>query len=144
MEQNKTYSIPRLIMIIAHHLKRRMDKNLIQNNLTISQFRVLAYLWEHSEQKTNQKMIHDFLEIKPSSLTKLIRLLLQKGLIRKENDPEDFRNKIINLTERGKEIKKICLQNIAKSEAYLLNDFSLQEIDTLTSLLLKIKKKIKS
>ena len=130
-------------MIIGHHLKRRLDKKLSQNNLTISQFRVLAYLWEHSEQKINQKMIHDFLEIKPSSLTKLIRLLLQKDLIRKEVDPEDTRNKVIKLTESGKEIKKICLQNIAESEDYLLKDFSLQEIDTLANLLLKIKKKIK-
>lgn len=130
-------------MGIGHHLRMRLDKNLSQNNLTISQFKVLAYLWEHSEQKINQKMIHEFLEIKPSSLTKSIRILLSKNLIRKEADPDDSRSRIIMLTEKGIEIKKICKENIAESEAYLLQDLSGEDINALTELLLKIKKKIK-
>jgi len=142
--KNKSYSIPRLIMIIGHHLKGRMDKSLSQHNLTISQFRVLSYLWKHRSKKINQKMIHNFLEIKPSSLTKLIRILTQKGLIKKIADSEDSRNKIILLTEKGKKIKNICMQNIIASEIYLLKDFSSQEIDALTNLLLKIKNRIKS
>lgn len=144
MKKNKSYSIPRLIMIIGHHLKGRMDKSLNQNNLTISQFRVLSYLWKHRGKKINQKMIHDFLEIKPSSLTKLIRILTQKGLIKKTVDSEDARNKIILLTEKGERIKNICLQNIIESEIYLLKDFSSPEIEALTNLLLKIKSRIKS
>ena len=143
MEKYKEHSIPRLIMGIGRHLRMRLDKNLSKNNLTISQFKVLAYLWEHSEQKINQKVIHEFLEIKPSSLTKLIRILQSKNLIRKETDPDDSRSKIIKLTEKGMEIKRICRKNIAESEAYLLQDFSGDEINSLTELLLKIKKKIK-
>ena len=137
------YGVLRLIAGIGHHLRMRLDKDLGQNNLTISQFKVLAYLWEHSEQKINQKMIHEFLEIKPSSLTKSIRILLSKDLIRKETDPDDFRSRIIMLTEKGMEIKKICKESITESEAYLLQDLSGKDINTLTELLLKIKKKIK-
>ncbi len=143
MEQNKVNSIPRLIMGIGHHLKMRMNEKLSQHNLTISQVKVLAYLWEHDKQKINQKVIHEFLEIKPSSLTKSIRLLQQKDLISTETDLRDSRNKIIKLTEKGMEIKRICLKNITESETYLLQDFSQQEIKILTELLLKIKKKIK-
>jgi len=36
------------------------------------------------------------------------------------------------------------MQNIIASEIYLLKDFSSQEIDALTNLLLKIKNRIKS
>ncbi len=143
MEKDRAKSIPRLIMGIGHHLKIRLDKKLLEDNLTSSQFRVLAYLWRYGEQKINQKMIHEFLEIKPSSLTKLIKILELKGLIKKETDPVDSRSKTIILTNKGMEIKKLCLRSIAQSEAYLLQDFSQQEIDTLTELLLKIKKKIK-
>ncbi len=143
MKKDKTKNIPRLIMGISHHLKLRLDKILNKDNLTISQFRVLAYLWENCEQKINQKMIHEFLEIKPSSLTKLIRLLELKGLIKKEIDKDDTRNKTITLTEKGIETKMICVKNIIQSEVYLLQDFSQQEILTLAELLLKIKKKIK-
>ncbi len=141
MDKDKAKSVPRLIMGIGHHLKIRLDKKLSENNLTTSQFRVLAYLWAHDGQKINQKMIHEFLEIKPSSLTKLIRILEQKSLIRKEVDRDDSRNKTIKLTDKGMEIKKLCLQQITESEAYLLQDFSQQEIGTLTKLLLRIKKK---
>lgn len=143
MVKNKVYSISGLIMSIGHHLKMRLDEKLSQNNLTISQFKVLAYLWEREKQKINQKMIHEFLEIKPSSLTKLIRLLQLKNLIKKEADPDDSRNKIIKLTEKAIEIKRICLKNITESEVYLLQDFSQEEINILNELLLKIKKKIK-
>ncbi|HNR65860.1 MAG TPA: MarR family transcriptional regulator [Atribacterota bacterium] len=143
MDKNKKKSIPRLIMGIGHHLKIRLDKKLSEDNLTISQFRVLAYLWEYGEQRINQKMIHEFLEIKPSSLTKLIKILESKGLIRKEIDPHDSRNKTIKLTEQGIEIKELCLQRIAESEAYILQDFSEKEILTLKELLLRIKKKIR-
>lgn len=141
--KNKTKNIPRLLMQIGHHLKRRMDENLSNNNLTISQFKVLAYLWEHEEQKINQKQILEFLEIKPSSMAKLIKLLGTKELIKKESDPGDARNTIITLTKRGMEIKRICLENIKRTENYLLRDFSQKDIETLVFLLLQIKEKIK-
>lgn len=144
MKENNTKSVPRLIMGIGHHLKMRIDEKLSQNNLTVSQFKVLAFLWQHNNEKINQKQIHEFLEIKPSSMTKLIRLLQGKKLIKKEIDPDDSRNKIIKLTEKGMDIKRICLQNMKQSESYLLDDFTQQEIDTLICLLLKIKKKIKN
>ena len=130
-------------MQIGHHLKMRMDENLSKNNLTISQFKVLAYLWEHENQKINQKQIHEFLEIKPSSMTKLIKLLESKELINKELDPDDSRNTVIKLTKKGKDIKRICILNIKETENYLLKDFSQKEIDTLINLLLKIKESIK-
>ena len=144
MKESDTKSVPRLIMGIGHHLKMRIDEKLSQNNLTVSQFKVLAFLWKHDNEKINQKKIHEFLEIKPSSMTKLIRLLQGKNLIRKEIDPDDSRNKIIKLTEKGMDIKRICLENMKQSESYLLDDFTQPEIDTLIYLLLKIKKKIKN
>jgi DNA-binding MarR family transcriptional regulator len=143
MGESETRNIPRLIMGIGHHLKMCMDDQLSQNNVTISQFKVLAYLWEHNDQKTNQKQIHEFLEIKPSSMTKLVRLLQAKNLIKKEVDAADSRNKIIKLTAEGMEIKRMCLRNMKQSEAYLLEDFTLEEINSLIRLLLKIKKKIR-
>jgi len=140
---NKEKNIPRLIIQIGHHLKMRMDENLSKNNLTISQFKVLAYLWEHENQKINQKQIHEFLEIKPSSMTKLIKLLEIKGLIKKASDLDDSRNTIIQLTKKGLDIKKICIQNIKETENYLLKSFSQEENDILITLLLKIKERIK-
>ena len=142
MNKSKIKSIPRLIMGIGHHLKMRMDDKLSQNNLTISQFKVLAYLWEHSNQQINQKQIHEFLEIKPSSMTKLVRLLQAKDLIRKEADPDDSRNRIIKLTDRGMEIKRICIANMKQAESYLLQDFSKEEVELFLHMLLRIKKKI--
>jgi len=129
-------------MQIGHHLKMRMDEILSQNNLTISQFKVLAYLWEHNNQKINQKQIHEFLEIKPSSMTKLVRLLQAKDLIRKEADPDDSRHRIIRLTDRGMEIKRICIENMKQAESYLLQDFSKEEVERFLHMLLRIKKKI--
>jgi MarR family transcriptional regulator, repressor for mepA len=144
MKKIETKNILRLIMQIGHHLKMRIDKKLSQNNLTVSQFKVLAFLWEHDSEKINQKQIHEFLEIRPSSMTKLVKLLETKDLIKKEADTDDSRNKIIKLTAKGMEIKRICIHNMNQSESYLLKDFTQQEIDALIQLLLKIKEKIKN
>jgi len=142
MKKTEIKSMPRLIIRIGHHLKVRMDEKLSQNNLTISQFKVLAYLWEHSHKKINQKHIHEFLEIKPSSLNKLLSLLETKGLIKKEIDPDDFRNRIIKLTDHGMEIKRICTENMKQTEAYVLEEFSDEEVNILFNLLSRMKKKI--
>ena len=141
MKRYTEYGLLSLISRIARYFRVHLDKDLSQNNLTISQVKVLAYLWKHSEQKINQKMIHESLEIKPSSLTKSIRILLSKGLVEKKADPDDSRNRIIMLTEKGTAAKKICEESIAESEAYLLQDLSGEDINTPTELLLKIRKK---
>lgn len=134
-------SIPRLIMRIAHHIKMNLDEKLSNQDLTVSQFKVLSYLWHHDSHRVNQKQIYDFLEIKPSSMTKLIRILESKGLIRKEVDPEDCRNSIIKLTERGLENKRICIENIKQTEGHLLQELSSEERELLIQLLVKIKKR---
>ena len=140
-EHGEEKSIPRLIMRIAHHIKMNMDENLSHQDLTISQFKVLSYLWHHGQHKINQKQIYDFLEIKPSSMTKLIRILESKGLIKKEIDPEDCRNSIIKLTERGLENKRQCIENIKQTEGYLLKELTPEEREILFQLLVKIKKR---
>jgi len=76
-------------------------------------------------------------------MTKLVKLLEAKGLIKKEPDADDARNTIVKLTKKGMEIKRICILNIKEAENYLLKDFSQEEIDKLVILLLKIKVKIK-
>jgi len=140
-EHGEEKSIPRLIMRIAHHIKMNMDENLSHQDLTISQFKVLSYLWHHGQHKINQKQIYDFLEIKPSSMTKLIRILESKGLIKKEIDPEDCRNSIIKLTERGLENKRQCIENIKQTEGHLLEELTPEEHEILFQLLVKIKKR---
>ena len=143
MEKSDLKSIPRLIMRIGHHLKMKMDEKLRQYNLTSSQFKVLAYLWKHNAQEVNQKQIHDFLEIKPSSMTKLLRQLELKGLIIKEIGRDDSRNRLIKLSGRAREIKRLCLENAKQTEKKLLEDFSEEEINILFKLLKKVRNKIK-
>ena len=143
LEKSDLKSISRLIMRIGHHLKMNLDEKLSQYNLTSSQFKVLAYLWKHGNQEINQKQIHHFLEIKPSSMTKLLRQLEAKGLITKEIGHNDSRNRLIKLTGQAREMKKLCLENAKQTENKLLEDFSKEEIDILFKLLQKVKNKIK-
>jgi len=142
-EKSDLKSISRLIMKIGHHLKMNLDEKLSQYNLTSSQFKVLAYLWKHSDQEINQKQIHDFLEVKPSSMTKLLRQLEAKGLITKEIGRDDSRNRLVRLTGHAIEIKRLCLENAKQTENKLLEDFSKEEINILFKLLQKVKNKIK-
>ena len=142
-EKSDLKSIPLLIMKIGHHLKMKQDEKLSQYNLTSSQFKVLAYLWKHNDRKINQTQLHHFLEIKPSSMTKLLRQLETKGLITKEIGCNDSRNKLVRLTSHAIEIKRLCMEDAKQMENQLLEDFSEEEIIIFFQLLQKVKNKIK-
>lgn len=124
---------------ITHDLILYHNKRLEKHELTASQLRVLFCLWQKEFKSINQTEILEFLGIKPSSMTKLIKQLEQKGFIRKEVDPCDARNKLISLTTKGEELREIAYDIAMEIEEKLVKGFSEEEVETLSKLLFKLK-----
>lgn len=82
------------------YLNREFDKI----GITLSQFRVLNWLWRRGE--LTQKEIHELIQIKPSSLTNLLNILIKKDLVIRKQDPRDGRVKKISLTDKSKALEK--------------------------------------
>ncbi len=64
---------------------------------------MLNWLWRKGE--LSQKEIHELIQIKPSSLTSLLNILIKKGLVIRKFDYNDARVRKIALTNKSKEIE---------------------------------------
>ncbi len=74
------------------------DKEFERIGITYSQFKVLNWIWRHGE--LTQKEIHNFINVKPSSLTTMINVLIKKDLVKRKQDPNDARIRRITATDK--------------------------------------------
>ncbi len=110
---------------ISHDFKLKKNESLSKYNLTDSQMKVMRYLWH--ENCLSQTEIQKRMNIKPSSLTRLIDQLERKQFITRKISSKDSRVKLISLTEKGKILKKDSWDAIIMLEEKLIKNFTDEE-----------------
>ena len=95
------------IYLCSKEITRRYAPILSELDLTYTQYIVMMYLWE--EKSANVKKIGESLLLDPSTLTPLLKKLEQKGYISRARKESDERNLIIELTEKGDNLKDKAL-----------------------------------
>ena len=83
---------------------RRYKPYLDKLDLTYTQYIVLMVLWENDH--ISVKSIGERLYLDSGTLTPLLNKLLDKGLISKTVQPQDERELIISLTDKGLQLKE--------------------------------------
>ncbi|CUH94719.1 hypothetical protein P22_0785 [Propionispora sp. 2/2-37] len=126
-----------LIQQISHLLEQLYNKNLANEDLSISHARVI-YLLYQNDGMTQSELQQDLL-IKASSITKLIDVLAQKGLVKRETSREDARIKRIYLTDEGRKKEEKLCKIREETEARLLHMLTKNEKKELISMLKSIK-----
>ncbi|MBP2634392.1 MAG: hypothetical protein H6Q72_299 [Firmicutes bacterium] len=129
-----------LIQQLSHLLEQRYNKNLANEDLSISHARVL-YLLTKNNGMTQSELQQDLL-IKASSVTKLIDILVQKCLVSRETSSEDARIKRIYLTEAGRQKENRLDQIREATEANLLQTLSETDCNSLIQMLKALKKNL--
>lgn len=87
---------------MKQYVQRRIREDKL--DLTYEMVQVLAVLWRKGE--INQQEIADRVQKNKASLTSLLDNLAKRNLITRNEDPADRRNKIISLTDSGKDYEK--------------------------------------
>src|SRR5699024_11818222 len=88
----------------ASHLSQQLyNEKLESKGISFSKYRVLSLHYENNSD--NQSELQKDLFIKTSSLTKLIDVLEQKGLVKRVSDKMDGRIKKIILTKTGDQLE---------------------------------------
>ncbi|HTC34035.1 MAG TPA: MarR family winged helix-turn-helix transcriptional regulator, partial [Bryobacteraceae bacterium] len=79
------------------------DHALQRTGLTVNQFGLLAYLCGASLARTNASIgtTAEWLGMDPTTLTRNLKPLLVKGLVKNVPDPDDDRVRIVAITEKG-------------------------------------------
>lgn len=106
-----------VIAQIARLIDQALNERLKSEGVSVSQARVI-YLLYRSDAMTQSELQRDLL-IKPSSLTKLIDVLEEKGLVTRKSVDKDARIKRIYLTEVGKQKEKRLCEIKMRFEEYL-------------------------
>lgn len=114
-----------------------MDDNVTRNNGWI-----LNYLAHHSDRDIYQKDIENDFCIRRSTVSKVIRLMEAKGLIRRETVPSDARLKKLVLTPDGKKLQAAIERDQQETERLLRQGVTEEELQIFFQVMEKFKKNI--
>lgn len=130
-----------LIKGINDKLKVSADNNLKNHNLTLTQSRVLAFLNSRGSIAT-QKEIEEFLEVSHPTVVGIVSRMEQNGHVTTWMDPENRRNKMVQLTEQARMIGTDMDSMINAQEEMILKGLTPEQIEELKNMLLVIYKNL--
>ena len=132
-----------LLKKITDKLKTKVDAELKQHNLTLSQNHVLIFLDERGGEST-QKEIENFLEVTHPTVVGLVSRMEQNGFLTSWIDPKDRRNKIVKMTEKASNLMKQIKTEAAIHEEEILSSLSEEQRKELKEMLSIIYQNIDS
>jgi MarR family transcriptional regulator, multiple antibiotic resistance protein MarR len=107
---DRSQSLGHLTNIVARSLNSSVTKRFAQAgiDLTAEQFGAMLLLW--NEDGRRQQEFVQGLALEKSTVSRLIDGLEKHGLAVRTQDPEDSRQKLIVLTDKGREIRDESVQ----------------------------------
>ncbi|MGN0157644.1 MAG: MarR family winged helix-turn-helix transcriptional regulator [Brotaphodocola sp.] len=126
---------------INDKLKVKADADLKHYNLTLTQSRVLTFLYSKGGSAT-QKEVEEYLEVSHPTVVGIISRMEQNGHVVCWMDQADKRNKIVRLSEQSESIGAEMEQRMLFSEQRMLASLSNEEIAQLRKMLMVIYKNL--
>ncbi len=127
------------VFVLHRHLERRIDRYLVQHDLQIWGFDVLASLYRSGPpytQTPTQLMRNCFLT--SGAVTNRLNRLEQRGLISRQQSSEDKRSIAVILTDEGLRLSREAVQGRIEFLKPVFEIFDEQEHADLTRLLRKL------
>lgn len=136
------------IKSISQMLRRKLDVTIASIDevaLTGIQNAVLSFITEEQQVKHRdvfQRDVEKHFDIRRSTATAMLQRLEKDGYLVRESVPGDARLKRIVLTEKAVQTQKILCEIIREFDAGIVAGFSEEEIETLVSLLGRIRRNL--
>ncbi len=127
--KNSDKPLMHLFMHIGKLLNDRLRSALGEGGIHFGQARVLSALMHHGE--LTQKMIAKGLDIKPATVTNMVKKMEASRLIDRRRDENDDRIIIVALTSKGRAAAEFALTVMDQIESEIRSELSRKEIDTL-------------
>ncbi len=132
-----------LVKQIGDRARVLANYELRAQDLTMSQIQVLICI-EKLGGKVTQKQIARALGVSHPTVVGIVQRLERHGFVSLMTDQRDRRSKLVELTEKNKEIKEVCDQNRREMEKRVLQDLSEEEKKELRRLLLQINQGLRA
>ena len=141
MEETNTCGM--LIRQINNALEKRVNNQLKEKGLTLSQMSALIEILNSPAKKLTFKELEKRLSLAQSTTAGLISRLEQKKLVIVFGDMDDRRIKYVEITSLGEKFCNEARQEMNHTENILLKNLSPAEIKSLLSLLEEVNRTVK-
>lgn len=121
-----------IVKILSNEIRKKMNTEGSKYGVTGIQSRVIHYV-SKQERDVFQKDIESAFQFRRSTVTGILQLMEENGLIRRESVDYDARLKKIVITEKGLCIKAHISEDIKNIEKKLKKGLSENEINTFFS-----------
>lgn len=133
---NKEETVDFQIKSCWHSISRMYNQKAIQEEITTSIGFVLINI--HSKDGTPATKIAPMMGLESRSLTRVLKSMEEKGLIKKVADSVDKRSVRIFLTEKGKKKRAVSIETIKNFNQDVKNVLTPDEWDTFFEMFRKI------
>ena len=123
---------------IHDKFRKNINVKLSKYDITLSQFRVLDYLFFKSNEGVTQKDIERFTELRHPTVIGILQRLEEKSFVRSEKNTVDKRFRNIILTDKAIVLKSDLDNNKEFIDSMLIKGMSEQEVLELKTLLDKV------
>lgn len=128
---------------INHQIYLRHNELLMKHGLTVQQSRVLGYITINREKKDIiQKDIEEHMELKGSSVSTLIKTMIDKELVIKTQNADDKRVYNLDITEKGLKLHKVAIQILKDYNSDLTKGISEEKISETMNILNEIEENL--
>lgn len=149
--QEENIALGRQIGHVSHLFRRNIDnliakecRNCADGSLTGRNFWVLRYLQEHPDEDVFQKDLEAAFKIRKSTVSCMVELMEQKGMLTRESVNGDARLKRLVLTEKAEKLLTAVSNGVERMESEVRAEFTETEFGTLTELLGKLSDVLES
>lgn len=125
--------------LIRRYVDNKLHKKYI-DSVTGTNGWIIGYIADHGD--VYQKDLETEFGITRSTASKVVSLMVQKGLIEHRSVPQDARLKKLVLTDKALELSKLMNQDHEAVEKTLKKDFTEEELVNLHSYIERMKQNI--
>lgn len=140
MQRNHRHVFGYRLGLLARHWRQQVDNAVKVLDLTEATWRPLLHL-DHLGEAVRQKDLAESLGIDGSSLVRLLDMLEERGLLRRE-DGRDRRCKLVTLTPAGRELTQRTRAIVTALEEEMLSDLDDFEMAALSRLMDRIDRRM--
>ena len=127
---------------IRRYFENRTNKKTV-DALTDTNGWIIAYIAQRTGQDVYQKDLEEAFGITRSTASKVINLMVQKGLIERQSVKHDARLRKLVLTPKSLEIRAMMDEDHQNIEAQVIKGFTQEEIVQLNGYIQRMKQNVR-
>lgn len=135
-----TDSVPYLLNRAGVALGERFTRRIASYGVTLPMYRVLAVLRQSGTKTLGD--LSELVSVELSTLSRLISLMVKRGLVTRIRPPENARIVLIDVTPKGADLADELMQIAMHFEDTLISNLDKDQVDILKRLLCQINQQV--